>query len=480
MSDLNTPKAFISYSHTSDEHVDTVIKLADRLVSNGVDIELDKWTLKEGQDKYAFMEKMVTDESVTKVLMLSDKRYAEKADNRKGGVGTESQIISKQIYDEVDQDKFIPVVFEYDENGEPYLPTFLKSRIYIDFSSPMKINENYEKLLRNIFDKPSHVKPELGKPPKYILSSEKITSNTWGKLESFKTAIYEGKDNYMPLAKDYLNDVSDNLKKFSIKPVEGEDFSESLLESIKNLESVKDELLEFLNLAILYKEDPSLYEYLFEFFEGILKYNFPLPEMESYDVRRFENFKFFNHELFIYLIAFLIKYKRFNTARRFFLEQKYFIPSNASLGRKAMRDYSVFYCYSKVLEEANKKSKRWGLSPTAVLFNQRATFAEVSFDDFMQADFVLFVYSMLHHQEYSQWYPISLVYAGWRNVFEIFLRVESEKGKENLKELFGVESTSELKEKFDLGTERFNTANWSTLVFESSVSFKDLMNYENL
>lgn len=42
------PKIFISYSWGSSE---LVLELAQRLVAHGVDVVLDKWDLKEGQDK---------------------------------------------------------------------------------------------------------------------------------------------------------------------------------------------------------------------------------------------------------------------------------------------------------------------------------------------------------------------------------------------------------------------------------------------
>jgi hypothetical protein len=56
---------------------------------------------------------MVTDQDVTHVLVISDKTYAQKADARRKGVGTESQIISKEVYDKVEQSKFIPIVCEF-------------------------------------------------------------------------------------------------------------------------------------------------------------------------------------------------------------------------------------------------------------------------------------------------------------------------------------------------------------------------------
>ena len=45
------PKIFISYSWSSDA---LVLELANRLVFHGVDVVLDKWDLKEGNDKYEF------------------------------------------------------------------------------------------------------------------------------------------------------------------------------------------------------------------------------------------------------------------------------------------------------------------------------------------------------------------------------------------------------------------------------------------
>ncbi len=104
------PKVFISYSWSGAEHEQFVIELATALRTHGVDAILDKWRLKPGQDKYVFMESMVTDPSVIKVLVLCDRQYQEKANSRAGGVGTESQIISQELYSKVQQTKFIPVV----------------------------------------------------------------------------------------------------------------------------------------------------------------------------------------------------------------------------------------------------------------------------------------------------------------------------------------------------------------------------------
>ena len=46
-----TPQVFISYSWTSKEYQKSIISLASRLRHDGVDVKLDVWDLKEGQDK---------------------------------------------------------------------------------------------------------------------------------------------------------------------------------------------------------------------------------------------------------------------------------------------------------------------------------------------------------------------------------------------------------------------------------------------
>ena len=140
------PKIFISYSWSSDA---LVLELANRLVFHGVDVVLDKWDLKEGNDKYEFMERCVNDSSI-KVLIICDKAYAQKANDRTGGVGDETVIISSEVYGNARQEKFIPIIAERDEEGKEYVPTYIKTRIYIDLSNPEKYEEEYEKLLRNI------------------------------------------------------------------------------------------------------------------------------------------------------------------------------------------------------------------------------------------------------------------------------------------------------------------------------------------
>lgn len=165
---MSAPKLFVSYSWTSLDHEAWVLQFATELRESGVDVILDKWDLKEGHNAYAFMEKMVTDPEIKKVVLVCDRGYVQKTNGRSGGVGTEAQIISGEIYEQQAQDKFVAVVVERDDDGRPCVPAYYRGRIHIDLSDPSTYSSNLEKLLRWIFDKPLYVKPEIGQQPGFL------------------------------------------------------------------------------------------------------------------------------------------------------------------------------------------------------------------------------------------------------------------------------------------------------------------------
>ena len=183
-------KIFISYSWGNSEHQEWIVNLATRLMNDTIDVVLDRWSLKDGHDIFSFMEEMVKSDEIFRVLIISNKKYSEKADIREGGVGTETQIITPSIYSKEKQEKFIPIVIERDENGEPYLPIYLKSRKYIDFSRIETFEDSYEELLRNILEAPSLPKPKIGtKPPAYITESTINLSETNNKLRTIENQL---------------------------------------------------------------------------------------------------------------------------------------------------------------------------------------------------------------------------------------------------------------------------------------------------
>ena len=74
---MNASMVFVSYSWTSPEHGRRVIELATDLRESGVDAILNKGDWMEDDDANAFMEKMVSDMELTKVIVIYDGIYAE-------------------------------------------------------------------------------------------------------------------------------------------------------------------------------------------------------------------------------------------------------------------------------------------------------------------------------------------------------------------------------------------------------------------
>lgn len=80
---ITPPRIFISYSWTSEKHKQWVLNFADSLVNDGVDVILDRYMLKPGQDNINFMEYMVSDD-IKHVLVICDKGYQDKANKKEG------------------------------------------------------------------------------------------------------------------------------------------------------------------------------------------------------------------------------------------------------------------------------------------------------------------------------------------------------------------------------------------------------------
>ncbi len=428
----DSPKVFISYSWTSVAHEIWVRELAEKLMSDGVLVTLDKWDLKEGQDKYSFMEQMVNNPEIRKVLIVCDKEYADKADLRKGGAGTESQIISSEIYNKVNQEKFIPVLRQFDDLGNPCLPIYLKNRIYIDLSDDSKYHEEYEKLLRNIFGRPLLKRPPVGSPPSYLFSDEPTSLLTTHRLKTFKDAFVQDKPATKTLFVDYLTTVLETIKQEKIIPKSGEFIDDLVTASIENLIIQRDEFVELVDFLV--KNDCSVeYHYaLHNFFSSLLELtetaNFPeAPELD--------NFRFVQYELFVYLIAVLIQ-NRNSKAIDIFCDEDYFYKSRYRREKKA---FNAFNRYTESLNKGrNLRLKLNRISLQADLLVQRANNTTAERDRFIEADFILFMRSILCPREgLRYWYPRTVIYTTDSILpFETFHKALSPRNYEFIQSIF--------------------------------------------
>jgi hypothetical protein len=249
---MSGPKLFISYCWSSPEHEKWVLQLANELVSQGIDVQLDKWHLLPGHDAYAFMESMVTDPTVTKVVMICDENYKNKSNSRSGGAGIEAQIITPELYSKRAQDKFVVVVREKDNDGTPLVPAYYKGRIFIDLSDDATYSEEYDKLIRWAWDQPLYVKPALGKKPQFLEEDNRsIKLNTSVQFRRVIECIKNDRNNAIQALKEYFDNLSSEMNKFSIE-YRNDNFDDIFIDNIDNFLPYRNEIVELFMIIALY------------------------------------------------------------------------------------------------------------------------------------------------------------------------------------------------------------------------------------
>jgi hypothetical protein len=439
---LPTPKLFVSYSWSSPEHETWVMSLAEELIGQGIEVILDKWDLKTGHDSYAFMEQMVSDTTVTKVILICDKKYADKSNARAGGAGTEAQIITPEIYAKKAQDKYAAIVRERDEEGQPYLPVYYKGRIFIDLSDESIYAIEFDKLVRWAWDKPLNIKPPIGKPPLFVTEeSRTVKMATSVDFRRAVEAIRQNRASAVPATVEYLSTVVSELEKFRIAATRStiDMFDDKIIESIDSFMPYRNELVELFMAIASYLPNSEMTEALHRFFERLMPF-FDTPEYvnHSFDIDR-DNFKFIIHELFICCIGSFIKYEHFNQAS-FFIDNEYYYVSRFT--NETMCPYKFFRENLKSFEARNRRLKLRRLSLKADILKQRAASSGLDFRYMMAADFVLYLRGNNGFGRRS-WFPDTLLYAP-SQPFEAFARSKSAKYFEKVKSLLGVKDKATL------------------------------------
>lgn len=434
------PKVFISYSWHPEENKIRVQQLARRLMSDGVDVILDVWSLKDGQDKYVFMEKMVTDSDINKVLIICNKDYAEKADCRKGGVGTESTIMSDEIYSKAEQTKFLPVVFEKGNDGMIYKPHFLKSRIHIDMSSDDCYEMGYEQLLRDIFDKPLIKKPALGTMPAFLETDEPILLST-AKEQRFLKVKNEESSSFKDWVERYLEKLIVSLGQFKISFRGGnaKDLVDLIEKSIDSMQVVINDFINFLETVSANEECKG--EQFVDFFENLLQYyednNIALPTSDSVSYLVNDNYRFFNYELFLSFASIMLKHQRFDIIRDV-VSADFCILSNR-MGREVMPlNYVEFQKYNYTLDRFKKNLTNSNLISEAATLLKSKMEGKL-FEKMVEADILLYYLSLVYvktEEVYDTWYPELSIY---NSSFTILPKLVSSRYFEKTKVLFGVD-----------------------------------------
>jgi len=470
------PKVFISYSWSSPGHQQRVRQWAERLMEDGVDVVMDIWDLKEGHDKYSFMERMVTDSGITHVLMMCDKTYAEKANTKKAGVGTETQIISNEVYQKVAQSKFIPIACEFSNDGEPFLPVFLKSRIWIDFSSLEAVNENWERLIRALYGKPTYQKPQLGGSPAY-LSSEALSPRrpAIGKFETFKQALLSNKPGLRLYREEFLSACLSYADSLRVREQpSGSSMAERILEDCTKLKAVRDQILDWVLIESGVAITAEFEESLLDCLEKMRELKSRPPEVRAWNDSWFEAESFFVYETFLYIIAALLKARAYAVLHSIFATR--YLRPQSEIGRIAFETFGCFYGHAETLQTALQPAPGRGfLSPAAELIRRQADRTDIPFSSVIEAELLVLLMALISHE--ARWYPQTLHYAE-RSEFPFFVRAAQHRGFLKLATITGIGDAQSLRETAKAGFGRLSVDQWYD--FAMSVPFWECLKMDTL
>lgn len=447
MAKIENPKVFISYCWSNEEYINKVVDFAKRLRSNGIDVVLDQFQMKLGNDMNNFMEKCVNDKTITNVLILLSPDYKTKADSRSGGAGIETQIISGEVYSNVENTKFIPILFEKrGEDTSACIPTYLKQRRWLDMSEDSDFERQYIELVRALYGNDKFVENPLGAKPEWVDETNDNTANSQIVVNTYKALKKEyGNDRAIANSFDSLKKVFLEVRKQfeNIKTYSYDDFDKFYPIFLK----LRDPFLSFFD-EIKYdnKIGEKLHDLYLDLYQSVSesRTNYPVFVIFS---------RIFIHELFIETIALLIKAKNFTSIN--YLTSVPYIDF-FSYKRELASFRNVFYSISKVeiynfdeyLGHKLQKDPLKGpyYSGIAEYWMRNMPIRFINEVEFSNADCLLTNISIAISDDY--WFALSYVYLPDRDsslIREIALSLTSKKLANKFYVLFDVNSIDEMK-----------------------------------
>ena len=114
-------KIFISYSWDNEEHKKWVKNIAKKLKVD-FDVIIDQYDFIPGMKVFQTMKKSIIQADI--VLVIFTKKYKNKAENNKGGVGYEFSVITEELNKFLIEDKYIPILREGDRVNS--IPSYMR------------------------------------------------------------------------------------------------------------------------------------------------------------------------------------------------------------------------------------------------------------------------------------------------------------------------------------------------------------------
>lgn len=211
------PRVFLSYSWEGPEHKEWVRRFAERLQrESGVEVIFDRWHLSPGDDKLHFMEQGVAKSDF--VVVICSPSYAQRANDRQGGVGYESMVITSELAEHMGTNRFIPILRK--GTWTEALPIYLKSRMGVNLSDEPYSEEEYLNLSRALHREPMQPPPIGSRPNFPKLPDTGQSSQRTEHIDRAQQEVNTRTDHFLA---DLISELEDNLDK-ARRPQTGETY----------------------------------------------------------------------------------------------------------------------------------------------------------------------------------------------------------------------------------------------------------------
>jgi hypothetical protein len=285
------------------------------------------------------------------------------------------------------------------------------------------------------------------------------------------------------ILRDYLENLIEALEDFRMptQPGVGIECDELVIDRINGMRPYRDEFIEFCLVYSTQFDTDDAYLEVHLFLERLLQLQHPTYVTGPYYEWYFDAFRFAAYEWVLYLIATLIRSRRFKTVTRFMNDTYLY---HRTQGPEMLKgSISDFNDYVQSIDEYRKnRLKMSRYSIVADMIKEMATHKRIPFTALFQADLLLMLRPViLNPATGPSWNPRLYGYSQLGGPLDVFARANTPTGQSAIRELFGVRDAKELAQRIGLAFKNQSLTRFlQDRSFRLGVNIGDLLNWDEL
>lgn len=247
----------------------------------------------------------------------------------------------------------------------------------------------------------------------------------------------------------FLTTLTDALAGFRIATADSAPLDARVLKTLARMKPCRDFLLEMVHLAADSSDGAAVHERVRGFLANALAFKQAPRDIITFNHLWCDQYRFALRELYLYTVAVLLAQEQYDEVARY-LDADYPVPGP---GGTTHGNFLCFDAYIKTLDEFRARRLRLNrLSISTDVLRERSDLPYVSFDDVMQADFVICIRGLLHYPDaLNRWFPRTLAYAEnfEKSGFDLFFRAQSRANFKAVATVLGVRDKADLVTRFE-------------------------------